>query len=84
MQYQCSQTSDVLKEALIIAWTIEHFKNAKVTLELTCSDGQTATITETMEALDTKTDISGSSIQSSPGLSAAADQLGDIKTDTWF
>ena len=84
MKNQCSYISDLLRDALIIAWTIDHFKGAKVTLELCCSDGSIATITETMDHLDDDTDNSGSSIQQSPPPRSLADRLGDIKKHTWF
>jgi hypothetical protein len=58
MKNQCSYISDLLRDALIIAWTIDHFKGARVTLELCCSDGSIATITETMDHLDDDTDNS--------------------------
>jgi hypothetical protein len=84
MNYECSQISNVLKEALVIAWTLDHFKGARVMLELSCFDGSTATITESMDHLDDDTDNSGSSIQQSPPPRSAADRLGDIKKHTWF
>lgn len=84
MQNQCSYISDLLQGALVIAWTVDHFKTAKATLELSCSDGSTATITETMDHLDGDTDSSGSSIQQSPPPRSLAEQLGDIKKNTWF
>lgn len=83
MNYQCSQISNVLKEALIIAWTLNRFKGATVTLELSCFDGSTATITETMDHLD-DTDNSGSSVRQSPPPRSMADRLGDIKKNNWF
>ena len=84
MQNQCSYISDLLQGALVIAWTVDHFKTAKVTLELSCSDGSTATITETMDHLDGDIVNSGSSIQQSPPPRSLADQLGDITKNTWF
>jgi len=84
MNYECSQISSVLKEALVIAWTLDRLKGATVTLELSCSDGSTATITETMDHLDDDTGTSGSSIQQSPPTRSAVDQLGDIQKNTWF
>ncbi|MBN7768827.1 MULTISPECIES: hypothetical protein [Marinobacter] len=84
MTYELSQISGVLKEALIIAWTLDHFKGAKVTFELSCFDGSTATVTETMDHLSDDTDNSGSSIQRTPSQRSIVDQLGDIKTNTWF
>ena len=84
MKYELSQISEVLKEALIIAWTLDHFKSAKVSLELSCFDDSTATVTETMDHLDDDTDNSGSSIQRTPPQRSLADQLGDIKQNTWF
>ena len=84
MTYELSQISGVLKEALIIAWTLDHFKGAKVTFELSCFDGSTATVPETMDHLSDDTDNSGSSIQRTPSQRSIVDQLGDIKTNTWF
>jgi hypothetical protein len=84
MKNQCDYISGLLRDALVIAWTVDHFKTAKVTLQLSCSDGSTATITETMDQLDDDTDNSGSSIQQSPPPRSLADRLGDIKKHTWF
>lgn len=84
MKYELCQISEVLKEALIIAWTLDHFKSAKVSLELSCFDGSTATVTETMDHLDDDTDSSRSSIQRNPPKRSLVDQLGDIKQNTWF
>ena len=84
MKYELSQISEVLKEALVIAWTLDQFKAAKVTFELSCFDGSTATVTETLGHLDDDTDNSGSSIQRTPPQRSLADQLGDIKQNTWF
>jgi hypothetical protein len=84
MNYEVSQISNVLKEALVIAWTLDHIKGATVTLDLSCSDGRTATITETMDNLDGDTDTSVSLIQQPPPTRSAVDQLGDIKKNTWF
>lgn len=84
MKYELSQISEVLKEALVIAWTLDHFKSAKVSLELSCFDGSTATVTETMDHLDDDTYNSGSSIQRTPLKRSLVDQLGDIKQNTWF
>ncbi|WP_370230396.1 hypothetical protein [Marinobacter nauticus] len=84
MRYELSQISEVLKEALIIAWTLDHFKSAKVSLELSCFDGSTATVTETLGHLDENNDNSGSSIQRTQPQRSLVDQLGDIKQNTWF
>lgn len=84
MKYELSQISEVLKEALIIAWTLDHFKSAKVSLELSCFDGSTATVTETMDHLDDDTDNSGASIQRTPPKRSLVNQLGDIKQNIWF
>jgi len=84
MNYELNQISEVLKEALIIAWTLDHFKSAKVSFELSCLDGSTATVTETLDHLDDDTDNSGSSIQRTPPQRSLADKLGDIKQNTWF
>jgi hypothetical protein len=83
MKLQISYISEALKDALIFAWTADRFKSAKVTLELTCSDGSTATITETLDGLVNNIDNSGSSTQQSPPRSPV-DQLGDIKKNNWF
>lgn len=66
MNYELSQMSEVMKEALIIAWTLDHFKEASVTLNLSCFDGSTATITETLDQLDDDTENAGSSIRQTP------------------
>ncbi|MCZ4283553.1 hypothetical protein O4H29_01820 [Marinobacter salarius] len=84
MKYVYNQISEVLKEALVIAWTLDHFKGAKVSLEVSCFDGSTATITEKLDHLDDDTDNSGSSIQRSPPMRSLVDQLGDIKKNIWF
>jgi len=84
MKNQCSYISDLLRDALVIAWTVDDFKTAKVTLQLSCSDGSAATITETIDHLDDDTDNSGSSVQQSPPPRSLADRLGDIKKHTWF
>lgn len=84
MKYEISQISNVLKEALVIAWTLDRLKGATVTLDLFCSDGRTATITETLDHLSDDADNSGSSVQQSPPARSAVDQLGDIQKNTWF
>jgi hypothetical protein len=84
MNYEISQIRSVLKEALVIAWTLDRLKGATVTLKLSCSDGSTATITETLDHLSDDTETSGSSVKQSPSTRSAVDQLGDIKKNTWF
>jgi hypothetical protein len=53
-------------------------------LNLSCFDGSTATITETINNPGDDTDNTGSSITQTPPQKSLADQLGDIKTNTWF
>lgn len=84
MKYTLSQISLVLKEALALAETFEHFKSASVSLELSCFDGSLATITETLENPGDNTNNSGSSGTHTPAQKSPVDQLGDIKTNTWF
>jgi hypothetical protein len=75
--------SEHLRDALVIAWTIDGFKKAKVTIEVICSDGETVVITENLETFSYDTIFFGSSCQSKPARSVV-DQLGDIKTNAWF
>lgn len=84
MKYTLSQISALLKEALAAAETVDHFKSAVVSLELSCSDGSTATVIETLDNPGDDTDNSGSSISHTPRQKSLVDQLGDIKTNTWF
>ncbi|MAB52969.1 MULTISPECIES: hypothetical protein [unclassified Marinobacter] len=84
MKYTLSQISLLLKEALAVAETFEHFKSASVSLELSCSDGSIAAVTETIDNPGDDTDNSGSSITHTPRQKSLVDQLGDIKTNTWF
>jgi archaellum biogenesis ATPase FlaH len=75
--------SEHLRDALVIAWTIDGFKKARVTLEVICSDGQTVVITENLEVFSDDTMFFGSSSQPTP-VRSAVDQLSDIKTNVWF
>lgn len=85
MNQHCSHISSILQEALVIAWLLDHFKTATVTLELECHDGKTATITETMAELIADTLETGSQlIQTPPKPKSLADSLGDIKKHEWF
>lgn len=84
MKYTLSQISLLLKEALAVAETFEHFKSASVSLELSCFDGSIAAVTETIDNPGDDTDNSGSSISHTPRQKSLVDQLGDIKTNTWF
>jgi hypothetical protein len=74
----------LLQEALAVAETIDPFKGATASLNLSCFDGSTATITETINNPGDDTDNTGSSITQTPPQKSLADQLGDIKTNTWF
>lgn len=76
---------NLLQDALIIAWLLDHFKSATVTLELECHDGTTATITETLAELISNTlETSSQLIQTPPKSKSLADSLGDIKQHHWF
>ena len=75
--------SEYLRDALVIAWTIDGFKKARVVLEIFCSDGETAVITENLETFSDDTMFFGSSTQQAPARSAV-DQLSDIKVNVWF
>lgn len=83
MKHQISHISENLKAALIYAWTVDNFEGATVTLELSCSDGSTTTVTETLGSLVDDIDNTGSSTQQPPPRSLV-DQLGDIKKNNWF
>ena len=74
----------LLQEALAVAETIDPFKGATASLNLSCFDGSTATITETINNPGDDTGNTGSSITQTPPQKSLADQLGDIKTNTWF
>jgi len=74
----------LLQEALAVAETIDPFKGATASLNLSCFDGSTATITETINNPGDDTDNTGSSITQTPPQKSLVDQLGDIKTNTWF
>jgi len=84
MKNVLDQISSLLKEALAVAETLDGFKGSTATLDLSCFDGSTATITETLDNLCDDTDTSGSSITRTPPKKSSVDQLGDIKTNTWF
>jgi hypothetical protein len=75
--------SEHLRDALVIAWTIDGFKKARVTLEVICSDCETLVITENLEVFSDDTMFFGSSSQPTP-IRSAVDQLSDIKTNVWF
>ncbi|WP_300495245.1 hypothetical protein [Marinobacter sp.] len=78
------EISSLLKQALAVAETVDHFKGAVVSLDLSCFDGSGAVVTETLDNPGDDTDNSGSSIQRTPPQRSLADQLGDIKQNTWF
>lgn len=85
MNKHCNHISSILQEALVIAWLLDHFKTATVTLELECHDGKTATITETMaeliaDTLETRSQL----MQTPPKSKSLVDSLGDIKKNPWF
>ncbi|WP_417516485.1 hypothetical protein [Marinobacter sp.] len=75
--------SEHLRDALVIAWTIDGFKKARVTLEVICSDDEKAVITENLEIFSDDTMFFGSSSKPKPAKSVV-DQLGGIKTNVWF
>lgn len=70
--------SEHLQDALVIAWTIDGFKKARVMLEVICSDGETVVVTENLETFSDDTIFFGSSSKPKPARSVV-DQLGDIK-----
>jgi hypothetical protein len=74
----------LLQEALAVAETIDPFKGATASLNLSCFDGSTATITETINNPGDDTDNTGSSISQTPPQKSLVDQLGDIKKNNWF
>jgi len=78
------EISSLLKQALAVAETVDHFKGAVVSLDLSCFDGSGAVVTETLDNPGDDTDNSGSSIQRTPPKRPLVDQLGDIKQNTWF
>ncbi len=84
MKKALSEISSLLKEALAVAETVDPFKGATVSLNLSCFDGSTATVTETLNNPGDDTDNTGSSITQTPPQKSLVDQLGDIKTNTWF
>jgi hypothetical protein len=84
MKNALSEISSLLKEALAVAETIDPFKGASASLNLSCFDGSAATITETLNNAGYETDNTGSSISYTPPQKSLVDQLGDIKTNTWF
>jgi hypothetical protein len=84
MKKALSEISSLLKEALAVAESVDHFKGAAVSLELSCFDGSGAAVTETLDNPGDDTDNSGSSIQQTPPKRSLVDQLGDIKKNTWF
>ncbi|NMT62778.1 hypothetical protein [Marinobacter orientalis] len=84
MKNALREISSLLKQALAVAETVDHFKGAVVSLDLSCFDGSTAAVTETIDNPGDDTDNSGSSISHTPRQKSLVDQLGDIKTNTWF
>lgn len=84
MKNVLDQISSLLKEALAVAETLDGFKGSTATLDLSCFDGSTATITETLDNLCDDTANFGSCITHTPPKKSLVDQLGDIKTNTWF
>ncbi|MCK7545908.1 hypothetical protein MLC59_17250 [Marinobacter bryozoorum] len=84
MKNVLDQISSLLKEALAVAETLDGFKGGRASLDLSCLDGRTATVTETLDNLGDDTDNSGSSITHTPPKKSSVDQLDDIKTNTWF
>lgn len=84
MKNVLDQISSLLKEALAVAETLDGFKGGTASLDLSCFDGSGAVVTETLDNPGDDTDNSGSSIQRTPPQRPLVDQLGDIKTNTWF
>jgi hypothetical protein len=84
MKNALSEIRSLLKEALAVAETIDSLKGATASLDLSCFDGSTATVTETLDNPGDDTDNTGSSITQTPPQKSLVDQLGDIKTNTWF
>ncbi|MAL98032.1 hypothetical protein [Hydrocarboniclastica marina] len=66
MKNVLDQISSLLKEALAVAETLDGFKGSTATLDLSCFDGSTATITETLDNLCDDTDTSGSCCATRP------------------
>lgn len=84
MKNALSEIRSLLKEALAVAETIDSLKGATASLDLSCFDGSTATVTETLDNPGDDTDNTGSSITQTPPQKSLVDQLGDIKKNTWF
>lgn len=84
MRNALDEISSLLKEALAVAETIDPFKGAAASVTLSCCDGSTATITETINNPGDDTDNTGSSITQTSPQKSPVDQLGDIKKNTWF
>jgi hypothetical protein len=84
MRNALDEISSLLREALAVAETIDPFKRASASLTLSCFDGSTARITETLDNPGDDTDNTGSSITQTPPQKSLVDQLGDIKKNTWF
>ncbi|MCK0162677.1 hypothetical protein [Marinobacter sp. S6332] len=84
MRNALNEISSLLREALAVAETIDPFKGATASLTLSCFDGSTATITETLDNSGDDTDNIGSSTTQTPPQKSLVDQLGDIKKNNWF
>jgi len=86
MNNYTDQISDLLKQALVIAWVLDNFKQAKVVMEVECTDGMKMTFNEVFEGLtpDTLQTSSHSSIKNPSPKKSLVDSLGDIKKNEWI
>ena len=86
MNSHCSHISNILQDALVIAWILDDFEQAEITCTVKCRDGKKAIITESLEEPRPDTPRFSSKIVQTPPPCAKsiADDLGAIKKNDWF
>jgi len=86
MNNHCSHISNILQEALVIAWVIDDFEQAEVTCTVKCGDGKKAIITGSVDEPHPDTPRFSSKIvqTSAPCADSIADALGSITKNEWF
>ena len=84
MNNAISQLSSSMEQRRAVADTIGLCQGATPRLKLSCFDGKAATNNETPDNPSDNANNTGSLLTCTPPQKSLVDQLGDIKTNTWF
>lgn len=84
MKHLIEQITDLLKQANTLAETLDNFELSTAELKVSCTDGTSLVIGDTLQDYSDGTTGGSSLSQLEPGTASAADQLGTIKKNVWF